>query len=88
LELRPLEKAILNWIKINHDDPSLGSQIDNLTLVEREYTKVGFYLDFSLGQGLPSLDLGRWTRRVIYGPSNLSPWIDHHGGSHIFYEKG
>ena len=50
--LNPIEVDVLNWMRGKYDDPILNLQIDALTVKNREYTKVGFFIDLLIPESI------------------------------------
>jgi hypothetical protein len=85
--LNDLENAVLTWFARNYRNPRLTAQIGAARFTKREWTRVGFYVDFEVAKDLPPIDLaelgGHWP---IYGP-NLSSADIEFGGSSLLWGK-
>ena len=79
-----LEKEIFRWIQSKFPDSAISRQLDTAKLKQREWTKVGFYIEFQVDQGLE-----KWDRASpINGPDVESKDIHHGGGSLLWGEDG
>ena len=88
-EFNKLEQAVINWFIEKYQDPLLSSQLNNVKLRKREWTKVGFFVWFEPLTGLLPLDLrnfnGGWP---INGPDLDADLIEFGGGSIMWGEDG
>jgi len=76
-----LERAILDWIAARQ--PSLAARLSVATIVKREYTGAGFFVD------LLSKDFDAdWDRPAVDGPLIDSPLLDFGGGSILYLLLG
>jgi hypothetical protein len=85
-EFTRFERDLLNCFIENAAHPSLCEQLRAATLVSREYTGVGLYLQLQL----PS-DATRIPSSVsspINGPQILAPSLPNSGGSLLFFKDG
>jgi hypothetical protein len=64
-----LETAVLNWFQDHYANRELSAQIESATLVNRNWTKVGFYVDCEVSKDVLLIDVndfgGHWP---INGP--------------------
>ena len=84
-----LERAILEHIAKDYSIDSLTRQIQLTTLKKRDYTGVGFFVDFNIPKTLPKIEpneLG--DEKVIHGPFINSKGVDIGGGCLIFLQDG
>ena len=77
-----LEKDILQWYKDYYHDANLNAQIDSARFVSREWTKVGFFVNFVVDKTLGRVEIKNgafdhpWP---IEGPQLESPQIGYGG---------
>jgi hypothetical protein len=83
--LKPIEVDVLNWMRGKYDDPILNLQIDTLTVKNREYTKVGFFIDLLIPESI--VLLGNEVNKFD-GPVIVSKDIEHDGGAILFVKDG
>ena len=76
-EFNKLERAILEWIIANISAADLIAQINAAALKEREWTKVGFYIDFNVPKTLNPIEQKDYTIYKHKGnfPLNIFPII-------------
>ena len=55
-DFNKLEKAVLEWIEKEYNDPNLIEQIQQAKFVKRNWTKVGFYVYFEVPRNLAPLN--------------------------------
>ena len=84
-EFNKLEREVLNWIKNHNKDKLLKNQIDSAKFIEREWTKVGYYVELEVEKIITKLEL---ETKIIDGPFIKSAGIENCGGSIIFVEDG
>ena len=83
-ELSRLEKAVLNWVSENSDNSALTAQIATATLIEREWTKVGFHIGITVDSNCSAVELSF----PISGPHIESPEIELGACSLIWGKNG
>lgn len=84
-----LEIQIFNWFKNKYDNSEFITQINNAEVVEREWTKVGFFVNLKVPSELaPIIIVGVYEQWPITGPYIKSDGIDNGGGSLLFGENG
>lgn len=80
-----LEIEILNWIKEHYNDKLLNSQINSAKFVKREWTKVGYYVNFEIDKSLGKID---FKSSNINGPFIKTTEIQDGGGTIIWEKDG
>ncbi len=83
-----LEQAILEWFKRVHNNPGLSAQIDSAKLKSREYTGIGFFVDFDVSRELRPVDLRAFGGSPIDGPIIHSPDISIGALTELFVSDG
>lgn len=79
-----IEQEILKWFQRKFSDTALDRQIESAKLTEREWTKVGFYVNFQVNGELDKCA----EAFPITGPSIRSKDIHLGGGSLLWGEGG
>ncbi len=76
-DFNDLERTILNWFRTHYNNERLSAQIASVKVLDRRWTKVGFYIDLKVSKKLPVIHLsdfeGSWP---IHGPAIFSPDIE------------
>jgi len=79
-----LEREVFKWFHSKYKDSVISRQLDTAKLTHREWTKVGFYVNFQVDRNLK-----KWDRPFpIDGPEIKSNDIEHGGGSLLWGEDG
>ena len=83
-----LEKAIIAYLIEQYPGTALSDQLSSAQFKSREWTKVGFYVNFEVDRNLEKINLENYGGNFpIYGPNLiLSKGIEHGGGS-LFWGK-
>ena len=88
-DFNKLELAVLAWFKNHYKDKHLSAQIESAKLINREWTKVGFWIYFTVSNETPQIDLNDFQDHwPINGPSIQSTDIQHGGGSILWGKDG
>lgn len=72
-----LEKAVMNWMAEMLSIPNLKKQIQAATVINREYTGVGYFIAISVPTNLPAIHYSSF----ISGPIIEATGIDCNGGA-------
>ena len=85
-----LESAIVNWFISFYQDTALTEQLRGARVIERKWTKVGWYVDLSVPEkAVPivanELGYGRWP---IEGPHIRSSSLPRDAGVILWGEQG
>ena len=84
-----LETQIFEWFKNKYPDSILAQQLDSAKLCNREWTKVGFWVEFEVDKNLPKLDMKVYGGGFpIDGPEIKSKDVDCDGGSLLWGKDG
>jgi hypothetical protein len=90
-----LELAVLDWHRTYYNNDRLSAQINSAILVERDWTKHGFYINFEIDKQLPTLILNDFSvlnhhgaNWPLIGPFIHSPYIDIEAGSELWGKEG
>ena len=90
-----LELAVLDWYRTHYNNDRLTAQINSARLVERDWTKHGFYITFEIDKQLLALILNDFSglnhhgaRWPLIGPFIISPDIDIEAGSMLWGKDG
>ncbi len=83
-KMTKLEKDILEWIAAHCDDKALATQCCMATVVSREHTGVGVYVNLELPDSAPACDIVRSPMH----PYIESPQLEAGGGCVLFLENG
>lgn len=84
--LDQLIEEILLKIKIEYNNSTLSEQINNVKIVKKEYTGVGYFVYFEIEENIPKLNNN--VPDVINGPNIISSNIENGGGCVIFQKNG
>jgi hypothetical protein len=83
------ETAILRWFQLHYGHRELSAQIQSARLVKRNWTKVGFYVNFEISRKASPINLndfaGHW---LIFGPQLRSADIQLGGGLMLWGQDG
>ena len=88
MEFNKLERDILDWISGSTESKELRQQIENASLLGREYTKVGFFLDLSVPPNAPKIAEHLQDINPLPGPYIESDQLDFGGDSILFVNDG
>lgn len=86
LQFSTLEIEILNWIKSKYQNPILTEQINNVAILKREYTGVGWFIDLQVSDSIKPFPTT--FSNPIDGPFIRSLHIEYDGGSILFHDNG
>jgi hypothetical protein len=86
--LNNFEFSILEWIKNKYQNDSLSNQIDSIINIEREYTKVGFFISIILPESTSILNNELADQSYLSGPIIRSSGIEFDGCSILFIVDG
>ena len=82
-----LEKAIVDYLIEQYPGTALNDQLSSALFKSREWTKVGFYVNFEVDRNLEKINLENYGGNFpIDGPNLISEGIEHGGGS-LFWGK-
>ena len=84
-DFNQLERDVLAWIREHDPAKGLAAQIDKAVFRRREYTGVGFYVDFDVPEDTPGLEP---FAGPIDGPSIISSWLEAGAGTLLWHEDG
>jgi hypothetical protein len=84
-----LEQDIFQCIRGEYPKSRLAIQLASTKLVNRRWTRVGFYVDFEVDKSLPKLKMEDYGGSFpINGPGIESDEIHHGGGSLLWGKDG
>jgi hypothetical protein len=84
-----LEQSIFEYIKTKYPGSALAHQLTSAKLISRQWTRVGFYIDFEVDKSLPKLKMEDYGGSFpINGPGIKSPEIHHDGGALLWGKDG
>src|SRR5436190_24205396 len=88
-DFNELELAILTWFRMHYKNERLSAQIESAKFLNREWTKVGFFVKLKISTELPPIDLRDFNDHwPIDGPNIQSADIEHGGGSILWGKEG
>ena len=79
-----LETEIFKWVQSKFPGSAISQQLDTAKLTHREWTKVGFYVEFQVDRSLEKYD----RTFPIDGPEIRSNDVEHGGGSLLWGKDG
>ena len=83
-----LERAILEWYIARYADTPIKDQLKSAKFLEREWTKVGFYVEFDVEKNPKILLAEKGINIPINGPYLKSPSLEHGGGTLLWANDG
>lgn len=83
-----LEKEILRFLINKYKGTTLSKQLSNSIIKSREYTGVGFYINFIIASDLGKIKTNELESNPIIGPYIESSELKNGAGSQIFIKDG
>jgi len=84
-----LEIDIFKWFKETYPQSTLADQLTTANLVRRQWTRVGFYVDFEVDKNLSRLKMDEYGGSFpISGPGIESEDIHYNGGCLLWGNDG
>jgi hypothetical protein len=84
-----LEKAIIDHLIEQYPGTALSDQLSSAQFKSREWTKVGFYVDFEVDRDLVKINFENCGGNYpVDGPTLISEGIEHGGGCLIWGKDG
>lgn len=88
-DFNELELAILEWFNHTYANSQIAAQIESARFLNRDWTKVGFYVYFEVSRELEPINLDDFDGQyAIDGPFLISDDIQHGGGTVLFITDG
>lgn len=88
MEATRFERAVLEWIARQEDDPALASQLLGVAITERDYTGAGCYIALRPAAGASRTGTSRAPGGPCRGPAFTSPAVELGGGTLLWLRDG
>jgi hypothetical protein len=82
--MEKLDKAILDWIAAHTDDTALYDQLQQATVLRRDYMRTGYFIYFHVPDSLPLLS----SRARPLCPDINATSLAHGAGTTLFVRNG